>query len=170
MSPDAGSPLPPRSGSGPLESQAAELIAQLAAGKAPAQPGRSQRPAGRARLLAYVFAAVALSAGAYLLVTFDRPSRNTSVPAELIGLWRTMAPSHADRPFEITDTSLVFHIGGSDSTVHPIADIRRDASGYTIDYLVSGAVYSLSFSFIGGQAGQVIQFRNQPRLAFRKQP
>jgi hypothetical protein len=97
---------------------------------------------------------------------------NRTVPDELLGVWRTEAPSHADRPFGITDTTLIFHTGPADSVVYPILRVRQaEGEGttlYTFDYEVEGARFELAF-YYRTRPDASIQFRNQPQLEWRKQ-
>lgn len=158
-----------------LAAQAAQLVAALHSGEAPATP-KPRRPSNggtRVRVLAATLAAALLLAGVYLAVAGDWFRGPVQVPPELIGVWRTTAPSHADRPFQVTDSTLILHIGGTDSTVNPITAVRArrqaERAEYTIEYLSEGEAYLFSFTLTRG-VEPVIRFRNQPGMEWRKLP
>jgi hypothetical protein len=157
-----------------LAAQAARLLAALRSEHEPAKPKpRPDNGGTRLRVLLGTLTAV-LVLGAVWMVATGRWLRSPgTVPPELVGVWRTTVPSHADRPFEITDSTLVLHTGGSDSTVSPIIDVRSrrapDGVEYTVEYSVEGESYLFSFTLTAGP-DQAIRFRNQPRLVWHKQP
>lgn len=159
-----------------LAAQAARLVAALQ--QESQQPTPEPRPHSnnggtRVRVLAATLAAI-LVAGAVWMVASGRWFRSPGkMPPELVGTWRTTAPSHADRPFQITDSTLILHTGGTDSTVNAIKDVKSQAAPdgveYTIEYLVDGKSFLFSFT-LTADPDQAIRFRNQPRLVWHKQP
>jgi hypothetical protein len=158
-----------------LAAQAAKLVAALQSTEGPPTPPRAVRPpngGARVRILAITLAAAVVVALVYFIGGHWH-TRSTAMPPELIGQWRTTAPSHADRPFQFTDSTLVLHTGGTDSTVNRITDVRskRTASGtgYTIEYMSEGEAYLFSFTLTPGPE-PVIRFTNQPAMEWRKQP
>jgi len=167
--------LPPKPVRDSLAAQAAQLVAALRSGERPAtpKPGRPSNGGTRVRVLAVTLAAALLLAAVYLAVTGDWFRGPAQVPSELIGVWRTTAPSHADRPFQITDSTLILHRGGTDSTVNPVTSVRTrrqaESAQYTIEYLSEGEAYLFSFTLTPGPE-PVIRFRNQPGMEWRKQP
>jgi hypothetical protein len=124
-------------------------------------------------VLAATLAAILVVAAVWMVATGRWLRSPGRVPPELIGTWRTTEPSHADRPFQITDSTLVLHTGGTDSTVSRITDVqsRRAPDGveYTIEYSVDAESYLFSFTLTQGP-DQAMRFRNQPRLVWHKQP
>lgn len=65
-----------------------------------------------------------------------------SLPAQLIGVWTTQTPSHADRHLEIRANEVVFGQGEAGNQKHLIRGVRRrsDDQGqpiYVIRYLAS---------------------------------
>ena len=173
MNPTAGPPNDPLRES--LAAQAAQLVAALRSEREPARPAPKPEPNGgtRVRVLAATLAATLLLVGVYLIATGRWFRGPAEIPPDLIGVWRTGAPSYADRPFQVTDSTLVLHTGGSDSTVNAITGVRsrRAAEGaeYTIEYQVEGEAFLFSFTLTGG-ADPVIRFKNQPHMEWRKQP
>jgi hypothetical protein len=158
-----------------LAAQAAQLVAAMQSTQGPPKPGGAVRPPNggvRVRILAITLAAALVVALVYFIGGHWH-MRSTAMPPELIGLWRTTAPSHADRPFQFTDSTLVLHTGGTDSTVNRITDVRskQTASGtdYTIEYVSEGDAYLFSFTLTPGPE-PVIRFTNQPAMEWRKQP
>ena len=97
--------------------------------------------------------------------------KNTTVPDDLVGIWRTSAPKYADRFFEITKDSIIFAIGEGNADIHPIEDIDeiREEKNilYTISYLIEGQQNRFSFHYDPTNDG-VIRFKNQIQYAWRK--
>jgi hypothetical protein len=161
-----------------LSEQAAELVAAMKSGQSGPTAGRSTGPRKqsappggmRVKALVIIFGIV-VAAGLVLLGIRFLPVDKT-IPDELVGVWRTEAPSHADRPFEVTKTNLIFHTGAADSVIYPVLRVRRvEGEGttlYTIDYEVEGARFEFAF-YYRVSPEESIQFRNQPQLEWRKQ-
>jgi hypothetical protein len=159
-----------------LAAQAARLVAALQSENQSPKPKPGPRPNNggtRVRLLTATLAGILVLGAVWMIATGRWLRSPGKIPPELIGTWSTTEPSHADRPFRITDSTLVLHRGGSDSLVSAITDVRsrRAADGveYTIQYSVEGESYLFSFTLMGGP-DRAIQFRNQPRLVWHKQP
>ncbi|MFQ5897231.1 MAG: hypothetical protein ACE5JN_03200 [Candidatus Methylomirabilia bacterium] len=98
--------------------------------------------------------------------------QHTTVPDDLIGVWKTSAPKYADRFFEITKDTIIFGTGNGNTTVHPIWKIEtaRDSYDtlYTISYVaLEGEVYNFSF-YHALTGGGVIRFKNQKQMTWTK--
>ncbi len=110
-----------------------------------------------------------------ILATFiGCPSKkDTTVPDELLGVWKTSAPKYADRYFEITKGVMIFGIGEGDVNSSPITSIETASGGrhtlYTISYQNrEGQEYRLSFYYDSAQDG-VIVFKNQEDITWTKE-
>ena len=99
-----------------------------------------------------------------------RAAKNTTIPAELIGVWKTSAPTYADRHFEITKDSLSFGTGGGKFDSHPILGIEEVTKGndhvYTISYADGGHKSVFSFQFY--PANGMIRIKNQEDLQWTR--
>jgi hypothetical protein len=136
---------------------------------------KEQRPAPRKRasrshwLLLGVPLVLAAAAWTVLGAEIGRPT--ASVPQELWGVWTAAAPSHAQRPFALSQRAVTFYTGGSDSSRLPIRSIRagRDARGtqYVLEYVLVGEPYEFSF-YHSPERGGVIYFANHREFAWRR--
>ena len=94
----------------------------------------------------------------------------TTIPDELIGVWNTTAPLYADRGFEFSTNTVLFHTGPGENefTFHEIADVqRRDVDGerrYTITY-----ADGLEFPFAYRAADDIIQFISQREVSWSRE-
>ncbi len=170
---------PPEPGKAELGKKAADLIAELsqqAATTAQAVRGASRdsaRSAGRRqRMLGYVLAGMLALVAVYAVVASGFFSKSTPIPDGLVGVWRTSAPSHRDRTFEITKTTLVFQIGEADYTIHPITRVKavesEDGTLFTVDYTTSDEVFEFSFYYTATPE-PVIRFKNQRQMEWKKE-
>jgi hypothetical protein len=87
------------------------------------------------------------------------PEREISLPDELVGLWKTSAPSYADRYFEFTKKMLIFKVGKEEIGIHEIKDIEKFGDGketrYTVTYMSLGDKYKFSFSYDPANDGMI---------------
>ena len=102
---------------------------------------------------------------------WTRPVEEGVIPEVIIGTWATTSPQYADRAFEVRSDSLIFHIGGNDSTVHAIERVEVEDLGgpmlLTVHYKEGSGVNQFSFYYDPARGG-VIRFRNQRSMAWRK--
>lgn len=121
------------------------------------------------KVLASIFAAVVLVG--LVLVALSLVPPNKEVPPELLGVWATQAESHADRVFTITDSTLVFQTGETDSVIFPIVEVIRNdtdsGAEYVIKHDVDGSVADFAFYYMETPE-PVIQFKNQRNMDWRK--
>ncbi len=100
-----------------------------------------------------------------------KPEERGMVPEEVIGTWTTTDSDYADRAFEIRKSSVVFHTGGSDYTVHLIETVEvEDLDGpilVTIYYSQDLGTNIFSFYYDPIDGG-VITFRNQRDMEWRR--
>ncbi len=86
-------------------------------------------------------------------------------PLKLMGTWRTECPSHADRFFRITESTIVFNTGGYDVDIYFISNVEEQAQG-------SETVYEIEFHK-EGQAENTLTLLFDPsppeRIAFENQ-
>lgn len=116
----------------------------------------------------YVLAMVAL--GAWAVDATSRAGGGApTLPAEVLGVWRTNARSHSTRRFELRGRSLVFQVDSSESavTTHTIARVRQvhtaDGTAFSVDYFEDGAAGALlTFEF-------VLRAANPPEIIFPSQ-
>ena len=88
-------------------------------------------------------------------------SRNTDVPGELIGLWKTAAPSYADRHLAFDDHSITLGLGAGGEVSYIIKNIkaRKQDSGtsYTFFYVDSeGEEWTIAFYYEPANGGLII--------------
>lgn len=127
---------------------------------------RSARGASRP---AWLIAAVLLALPVLWLVLGY--SGDPRAPDELHGTWTTDASDYADRAFTITDSTVTFHLGGDDSTVHRLVGLEREAGGgdvvYSLEY--EYGEQKLDFVFEYSAPGE-IRLRNQEEMVWRRGP
>ncbi|NIM49204.1 MAG: hypothetical protein GTN62_04590 [Gemmatimonadales bacterium] len=155
-----------------LRAKAAEVLAamnQPDPGSRPPRRGSSADGRTRITVLGAVFAVIAVVAVVAYGIRFL--PKDKTIPDELVGVWHTTDPRYADRPFEITKDILIFHQGGTDSTVHEILEVKRDEGVretlYTINYDNEEAVYEFAFYYSAVPEG-VIRFKNQRHMEWRR--
>lgn len=100
-------------------------------------------------------------------------AKTTTLPDDLVGVWKTSAPKYAGRSLEFTKDSIIFGTGEGNLDPHPIANIETIHEGnsilYTISHLNSeGQQYILSFSYDPANGG-VIRLKNQKTIAWTKE-
>lgn len=121
-------------------------------------PGR--RPM---RIGAFLLALAAAACGEDLAET---------APPELIGRWTTTDARYADRGFDISSDSIVFHTGGDSFTAHAIEGIASEETAgrtfYRVLYRTAPEEEPLAFSFHLDAGGEV-RFRNQPGMVWTRQ-
>jgi len=88
-------------------------------------------------------------------------SRNTDVPGQLIGIWKTAAPKYADRHLAFDEHYVTLGLGAGGEVSHIIKDIeaKRQDSGtaYTFYYEDSeGEVWTLAFYYEAANGGLII--------------
>jgi len=88
-----------------------------------------------------------------------------TLPPQLVGVWRTSAPAYVDRALEFTATSVIFHTGGSDLSVHRIRRINRTQQGslvvYRLEYRDRDNTETFGFRYIPAPR-QLIRLDNLP--------
>jgi hypothetical protein len=111
----------------------------------------------------------------YLIVLFAcQPGRKTPVPEDLIGVWRTAAPTYADRFFEIKTDEVIFGTGEGKSDTYPITKIKieedpkEQGTLYVICYKnIEGQEYKFFFYYDPANQG-TIRFKNQREMVWTK--
>ncbi len=168
---------PRKPSQGSLGQRAADLVAEMrnqaaATGPSPGRGGpRPDAGKRRQRVLGAAFVVLLVLAAVWLFV-LPRLEGDATVPAELFGVWGTTVSSHADRTFEISDSTLTFQTADAAYTEHRIVDVdRREGGGqgtlYIFEYLNQDETYEFSFYYRGG-AEPTIRFANQPQLVWRR--
>ena len=158
-----------------LSEKAAELIAAMK--EQPATAGHSARrgsasaPQGgdNVKVLASILAI--LVAVGIVLVTLSLLPRDKTVPDELVGVWRTDAPSHADRGFEIQKTHVRFQIDDTVWTTHEIVEVERDDGDSGVSYVIhhDAEGEEAHFAFVYFETPEpMIQFTNQRYMDWHK--
>jgi len=118
----------------------------------------------------WLYALAVLALGAWAVDATYRPGDGApTLPAEVLGVWRTSARSHSTRRFELRERSLVFQVDSSESvvTTHAIAHVRQERTA-------EGAAFSVDY-FEDGTAGAVLTFEfilravNPPEIVFPSQ-
>lgn len=102
-----------------------------------------------------------------------QPAKNTTLPDDLVGVWKTSAPKYSDRSLEFTKDSIIFGTGKGNVDTHPIANIETIREDNTILYTIShlnreGHEYTLSFYYDPANGG-VIRLKNQKTIAWTKE-
>lgn len=95
-----------------------------------------------------------------------------TAPPELIGHWTTTDARYADRGFDISRDSIVFHTGGESFTTHAIEGVATEESEgrtlYRVLYRMAPDEEPLAFSFHMDAGGEV-RFRNQQGMVWTRQ-
>lgn len=113
----------------------------------------------------------------YLMVlSVCQCGKKTAVPDDLIGVWKTTAPTYADRFFEIKTDEVIFGTGEEKFDTYPITKIKieknREEHGtlYIICYKnTAGQEYKFSFYYDPANQG-TIRFKNQKEMVWTKKP
>ncbi len=95
----------------------------------------------------------------------------SSVPEELIGVWKTAERKYADRFFELKKDRIIFSTGGWGVSAHPIDRIeerREDGNLLYIIYYPNGPGDEIEFSFYYDPTQGVIRFKNQEQFEWIK--
>jgi len=111
----------------------------------------------------------------YLIVLFTcQCGRKAAVPEDLIGVWRTAAPTYADRFFEIKAEEVIFGTGEGKFDTYPITKIKieRDPKEQGTLYIIcykniEGQEYKFSFYHDPANQG-AIRFKNQKEMVWTK--
>jgi hypothetical protein len=112
----------------------------------------------------------------FLLVFFAfQCGRKTTVPDNLIGVWKASAPQYEDRFFEIKKDEIIFGTGQRNFDTHRIKNIEmekvrgEESSLYTISYKnLEGQEYKFSFYYDPTRHG-VIRFKNQDKIVWTRE-
>ena len=102
-----------------------------------------------------------------------QPTKNTTLPDELVGVWKTSAPKYAERSLEFTKGSIILGSGKGNFDPHPIANIETIREGHSILYAIShlnseGQEYTLAFYYDPADGG-VIRLKNQKTIVWKKE-
>ena len=102
-----------------------------------------------------------------------RSERTTTVPNELVGVWKTSEPRYADRFLELTTTSIVFGAGEGAADIRPISGVQkvREQGGllYTVLYAnAEGREATFSFYYDPAPPG-TIRLKNQRSFEWTRQ-
>ena len=112
----------------------------------------------------------------YLMVLFAcQCGKKTTVPGDLIGVWKTTAPTYADRFFEIKTDEVIFGTGEGSFDTYPISKIksekdpREQGTLCTLYYKnIEGQEYKFSFYYDPANPG-TIRFKNQQEIIWAKE-
>ena len=121
------------------------------------------------KVLGIVFAVV-LVVG-LVLVGLSLMPPNREIPPELLGVWATEAESHADRVFTITDSTVIFQTGETDSVIYPVVEVIRNDTDSGAEYVIKHDVYGdvADFAFYYTEMPEpLIQFKYQRNMDWRK--
>lgn len=105
-------------------------------------------------------------------LTGCQPERK-SLPAGLIGVWKSSDPRYAGRFLQFSHDRVTFGTGKGSVSIHTITKIVRmpqaDTFHYTITYVnEEGQNYRLAFVYDPARGG-VIWFKNQSDILWRKE-
>ncbi|MCZ6879009.1 MAG: hypothetical protein O7G29_12790 [Acidobacteria bacterium] len=95
----------------------------------------------------------------------------SSVPEDLIGVWKTAERKYSDRYFELKKDRIIFATGGWGVTAHPIDRIeerRENGNLLYIIYYPNGPGDEIEFSFYYDPTQRVIRFKNQEQFEWIK--
>ena len=111
-------------------------------------------------------------------LVFGLSSRSSKKKADLKerlnGTWRTSVARYKDAYFEIHDRQIIFHTVENTVSVNAITDIsqysKRGIDWVEIEYVsLDDLEFILSFRLLPQPEGEVIIFKNQPDIIWRKQ-
>ncbi|MEE9231251.1 MAG: hypothetical protein V3U86_11155 [Acidobacteriota bacterium] len=110
-----------------------------------------------------------------ILATFIgcSPEKDTTVPADLIGVWRTGAPQYADTFLQFTTNGVTLRKDEYTYDSYAIVNIENVSEDsrtlYTISYEdLDGGEYKLSFYYDPANGG-LIRFKNQEHLIWARE-
>jgi len=96
--------------------------------------------------------------------------QSSTLPEELVGVWRTPTPPYADRYFELQPRAISFGTGGGSAPTHVIDSVEMTRQGhqtlYTVTYRDGGQRYR--WSFLYDPAGKSIRFTNRIAIVWTK--
>ncbi|MDQ7844493.1 MAG: hypothetical protein QN141_12110 [Armatimonadota bacterium] len=96
--------------------------------------------------------------------------RSSTVPEELVGVWRTPTPPYADRYFELRPDAIVFGTGEGGSSSHPIDRVESRRQGpltlYTVFYRDGEQRYR--WAFLYDPVGRSIRMKNRVGIVWSK--
>ena len=99
------------------------------------------------------------------------PESTKTVPADLIGVWKTSAPKYADTFIELTRSTITFGTGEKGTHLRPVVRVtkERDEGGplYTVFYTDPGG-QEYKFAFYYDPAENVLRWKNQRTIAWTK--
>ncbi len=95
----------------------------------------------------------------------------STLPDELVGVWKTSAPKYADRYFELKRDTIDFGTGGGTASRHVIDRIEEAREGYqtlyTIFYTEDGTKYQWSF-YYDPVHGKSIRLKHQASIVWTR--
>lgn len=110
-----------------------------------------------------------------LLMTFwgCQPAKTTTLPENLVGVWRTSFSPYADRYIELTPDRMILGIGEGESTSYPIKQIVKVREEQNVLYHIyytnlEGQEYVFSFYYDPADGG-VMTLRNQKQVKWTRQ-
>ena len=96
----------------------------------------------------------------------------TTIPAELHGVWKASQQKYADRFFELTPNTVSVGIGKGNKETYAVRRIKKAREGdktlYAIHYTDSEGLESKIFLAYEPQGGGLIRFRNQKETAWKR--
>ena len=112
--------------------------------------------------LALLFSIVALAGCA---------NRETTIPEELVGVWRTSARKYEDRFMEFTPTEVRFGMGETLISAHPVLHVEKNGPETRERYIISyadeeGQPYTLSLYY--DLRRETVRLENRPRIAWSR--
>jgi len=99
---------------------------------------------------------------------------HTTVPDELVGVWKTSAPKYKDRYLQFTKATIVFGTGFGSPDVQRITkvDVVREEQGilYTVSYKDDPDGHQSTFAFYyEPRKNAVIRFKHQQQIAWTQE-
>jgi len=95
----------------------------------------------------------------------------TTVPEELIGTWKTTAPTYADHVLRLSKTTIVFETAVKDGTAHPVERVVKAREQGTVLYTIAYEdAVDQEFSFYYEPAGGgTITLKNQREIQWKRE-
>lgn len=103
-------------------------------GPRPRVTASQPKPRSRLRTLVTLWGVLLALAGMWWL--YREWSGDRTLPAELLGVWRTTAPDYADRVLEITPATIVVRRAGRGISMYRVRRVRRDERGGSMDFTI----------------------------------
>ncbi len=98
--------------------------------------------------------------------------KSTTVPDELVGVWKTLNTQYADRFLWITNTSIIFGTGDGQIAFYPIVAVEQAREGeallYTILYLNEARQQYRFLFYFEPSNGGVIRWKNKRDIEWAK--